>query len=171
MKAIIYAGIGLFSVASVYGVADYYSTQKKGTLDKMYQEDVVAEQDTKSVITQVDMPLKKDELNSAVDKNIFVAAKVSKKIKTQKRTIKMEDFSRGRIDEPIPLELLKPVKVIKAMPVRVNEERMTEKKAVTETYTPVISTKEPERKLSLQMFSRAPLRYPAKTRLVKNGKE
>lgn len=163
MKAIIYAGIGLFSVASVYGVADYYSTQKKGTLDKMYQEDVVAEQDTKSVITQVDMPLKKDELNSAVDKNIFVAAKVSKKIKTQKRTIKMEDFSRGRIDEPMPLELLKPVKV--------NEERITEKKAVTETYTPVISTKEPERKLSLQMFSRAPLRYPAKTRLVKNGKE
>ena len=163
MKAIIYAGIGLFSVASVYGVADYYSTQKKGTLDKMYQEDVVAEQDTKSVITQVDMPLKKDELNSAVDKNIFVAAKVSKKIKKQKRTIKMEDFSRGRIDEPMPLELLKPVKV--------NEERITEKKAVTETYTPVISTKEPERKLSLQMFSRAPLRYPAKTRLVKNGKE
>lgn len=163
MKAIIYAGIGLFSVASVYGVADYYSTQKKGTLDKMYQEDVVAEQDTKSVITQVDMPLKKDELNSAVDKSIFVAAKVSKKIKTQKRTIKMEDFSRGRIDEPMPLELLKPVKV--------NEERITEKKAVTETYTPVISTKEPERKLSLQMFSRAPLRYPAKTRLVKNGKE
>ena len=163
MKAIIYAGIGLFSVASVYGVADYYSTQKKGTLDKMYQEDVVAEQDTKSVITQVDMPLKKDELNSAVDKNIFVAAKVSKKIKTQKRTIKMEDFSRGRIDEPMPLELLKPVKV--------NEERITEKKAVTETYTPVISTKEPERKLSLQMFSRAPLRYPAKARLVKNGKE
>lgn len=163
MKAIIYAGIGLFSVASVYGVADYYSTQKKGTLDKMYQEDVVAEQDTKSVITQVDMPLKKDELNSAVNKNIFVAAKVSKKIKTQKRTIKMEDFSRGRIDEPMPLELLKPVKV--------NEERITEKKAVTETYTPVISTKEPERKLSLQMFSRAPLRYPAKTRLVKNGKE
>lgn len=163
MKAIIYAGIGLFSVASVYGVADYYSTQKKGTLDKMYQEDVVAEQDTKSVITQVDMPLKKDELNSAVDKNIFVAAKVSKKIKKQKRTIKMEDFSRGRIDEPMPLELLKPVKV--------NEERITEKKAVTETYTPVISTKEPERKLSLQMFSRAPLRYPAKARLVKNGKE
>ena len=163
MKAIIYAGIGLFSVASVYGVADYYSTQKKGTLDKMYQEDVVAEQDTKSVITQVDMPLKKDELNSAVNKNIFVAAKVSKKIKNQKRTIKMEDFSRGRIDEPMPLELLKPVKV--------NEERITEKKAVTETYTPVISTKEPERKLSLQMFSRAPLRYPAKTRLVKNGKE
>ena len=163
MKAIIYAGIGLFSVASVYGVADYYSTQKKGTLDKMYQEDVVAEQDTKSVITQVDMPLKKDELNSAVDKNIFVAVKVSKKIKTQKRTIKMEDFSRGRIDEPMPLELLKPVKV--------NEERITEKKAVTETYTPVISTKEPERKLSLQMFSWAPLRYPAKTRLVKNGKE
>ena len=154
---------GLFSVASVYGVADYYSTQKKGTLDKLYQEDVVAEQDTKSVITQVDMPLKKDELNSAVDKSIFVAAKVSKKIKTQKRTIKMEDFSRGRIDEPMPLELLKPVKV--------NEERITEKKAVTETYTPVISTKEPERKLSLQMFSRAPLRYPAKTRLVKNGKE
>lgn len=167
MKAIIYAGIGLFSVASVYGVADYYSTQKKGTLDKIYQEEVVTEPDIKSGITKVDMPLKKDELNLTNEKNIFAVAKAPKKIKAQKRTIKMEDFSRGRIVEPMPLELLKPVEMIKAIPVKVNEERITEKKALTESYTPMISTKEPERKLTLQMFSRAPLRYPSKNKLAK----
>ena len=32
MKAIIYAGIGLFSIASVYGVADYYNSKKTGNL-------------------------------------------------------------------------------------------------------------------------------------------
>ena len=38
MKAIIYAGLGLFSVATVYGVVDYYNSQKKGTLDNLYKE-------------------------------------------------------------------------------------------------------------------------------------
>ena len=41
MKAIIYAGIGLFSIASVYGVADYYKSKKNGELKKLYVEEKV----------------------------------------------------------------------------------------------------------------------------------
>ena len=39
MKAIIYAGIGLFSVATVYGVSDYYNSKKNGELKKLYVEE------------------------------------------------------------------------------------------------------------------------------------
>ena len=57
MKAIIYAGISLFSVATVYGVVDYYSSQKRGTLDKLYkEEDVPAAPEIKKEITMV-MPV------------------------------------------------------------------------------------------------------------------
>jgi len=63
MKAIIYAGIGLFSAASVYGVVDFYQTQKSGKLKGMYDE--------------TSAPL------------------------ASERTIEAEDYSRGKIDEPM----------------------------------------------------------------------
>ena len=41
MKAIIYAGIGLFSIASVYGVADYYNSKKNGELKKLVMRIII----------------------------------------------------------------------------------------------------------------------------------
>jgi hypothetical protein len=113
MKAIIYAGIGLFSVATVYGVVDYYNTQKKGTMDKLYKEtEEVVVTDEPQVTTKV-MQANLTETNTVNTVAVSKNAKVTKKLKKQKRTIRLEDFSRGRIEEPIVIEKTIEVKPVK----------------------------------------------------------
>lgn len=156
MKAIIYAGISLFSVATVYGVVDYYSSQKRGTLDKLYKEEEVSvAPEIKKEITTV-MPVKNVELVSTNNKTTNIATKATKKLNA-KRTIKMEDFSRGRINEAMPVEKVKLVEPIIEKPTVKELDKLPV--SVTEA---VIATKEPERKLSFEMFSRAPLKKTPK---------
>ena len=158
MKAIIYAGIGLFSVATVYGIADYYTTQKKGTLDNLYkdQEEVSVESEVKTVATIV--PAKLEE--TAVTSN-KVVAKTNKK--SRKRTIRLDDFSRGRIEEPINI-----VQPVKEYPQKEVVTPVIEVKA--ETTTPsVVEKKEEPRKFSFDQFSRAPLRNPVKKMVAKKN--
>lgn len=158
MKAIIYAGIGLFSVATVYGVSDYYSTQKKGTLDKLYKEPgeaVVTE--TSAAVTYV-VPVNVTETNKV---NTVAVSKVAKKSRRQKKTIRLEDFSRGRIEEAVVLE-----RVIWADPVKNGSNKeaavpVEEVKVVPAVKTVVVKKDRP-RKISLDDFSRAPLRKPVK---------
>lgn len=101
MKAIIYAGIGLFSVASVYGVADYYSTSKKGELKKLYVEEKlpppapVEEEKTVEVI-----PVKNVEASPVAETKV-VKARSAKKVKKARKTIRFENFSRARIPEQV----------------------------------------------------------------------
>jgi hypothetical protein len=101
MKAIIYAGIGLFSVASVYGIADYYSSKNKGELKKLYVEEKVPppppveEEKTVEVI-----PAKHEEAMPAESK-VVTKEKSRKKVKKVKKTIRLENFSRGRIEERV----------------------------------------------------------------------
>ena len=105
MKAIIYAGIGQFSVASVYGLADYYKSKKSGELKKLYVEEKlpvvvpVAEEKTVEVI-----PVKKVETTATETKVVKTKVKSPKKLKKVKKTIRFENFSRGRIKEPVVLE-------------------------------------------------------------------
>ena len=105
MKAIIYAGIGLFSIASVYGVADYYSSNKNGELKKLYVEEKVpvavpvVEEKTVELI-----PVKNVETTSTETKPVTTKVKSTKKVKKVKKTIRFENFSRGRIKEPVVLE-------------------------------------------------------------------
>ncbi len=161
MKAIIYAGIGLFSVATVYGVIDYYSTQKKGTLDNLYkeQEEMPAEQEKATPKNNV-IPVNVVEKNSTV---INAVPKAIRKLKLRKRTIRLEDFSRGRIIEPMPVEVVRPVQPVKEESKKTEESKSVDA-AITAASTVAVSKKEPERKLNLDMFSRAPLRDPAKFR-------
>ncbi len=104
MKAIIYAGIGLFSVATVYGVADYYSSKKNGELKKLYVEEKLpipvpaVEEKTVEII-----PVKNVETTPAETK-VVTKAKAGKKVKKAKKTIRFENFSRGRIKEPIVID-------------------------------------------------------------------
>lgn len=156
MKAIIYAGISLFSVATVYGVVDYYSSQKRGTLDKLYkEEEVPVAPEIKKDITTV-MPVKNVELVSTNNKTTNIATKAAKKLNA-KRTIKLEDFSRGRIDEVLPVEKVNLVEPIIEKPTVKELDKLP--LSVAEA---VIAIKEPERKLSFEMFSRAPLKKTPK---------
>jgi hypothetical protein len=165
MKAIIYAGIGLFSVASVYGVIDYYGAKKQGVFNNLYTEKaepaVAAANNpaTTAVLktTIADAPL------AAVEKKVLTAKE--KKAKKMKRTINFKSFSRGEIieempvTEPAPISIPKPVTVAMAepvpAPVAAPAEQPVEKPAVKE---------EPAQrpKIDMRMFSRSPLKRQVK---------
>jgi hypothetical protein len=168
MKAIIYAGIGLFSAASVYGVIDYYGAKKQGVFTNLYAEEaeeklpaVKAANNTATTAllktTVADAPL------AAVEKKV-VAAK-EKKPKKMKRTISFKSFSRGAIVEEMPVAvidkkpLLMPLTVaapaVEPAAVAVETPVGVEKPAAKE-----IPAKRPE--VSMSMFSRGSLKKRVK---------
>ncbi len=105
MKAIIYAGIGLFSIASVYGVADYYSSKKRGELKKLYVEEKVpvvvpAEEEKTAEV----FPVKNVVTTTAETKVVTANVKSPKKIKKVEKKLRFENFSRARIPEPVIME-------------------------------------------------------------------
>jgi len=104
MKAIIYTGIVLFSAASVYGLTDYYKSNKNGSLNNLYKENEPQEKvyrmaplmkliaaDNEAVLLQNSTAKEKRE-QLAEEK---LLKDLSHKIN---RGINLEDFSRGRID-------------------------------------------------------------------------
>ena len=161
MKAIIYAGIGLFSVASVYGVVDYFHSQKKGTLDNLYKEDPVPQAVEKPVTITPVIPANQVVLKP--DTNSFIASnkteRTLKKTRTVKRRIRLHDFSRGRIDEPVRADI-KAIEKPEVVPVKTEE--IKKKDEAPKTEMRAVEPIRPERKISLSMFSRAPLRMPVK---------
>ncbi len=118
MKAIIFAGIGLFAAATIYGIADFTADKKKGTIDKLYKEEPApaVNQETETAATPVAAP----EENTATNKTAAEVKNTSVKKKARKfkleeiREIKFSEFSRGRIppklvkkevmDEPVVAE-------------------------------------------------------------------
>lgn len=110
MKAIIYAGIGLFSAASVYGVVDYYNTKNKGTLDKIYKEDVVPATPAAAPASTVALP--EAATKTVSNTSAGVAKATTKKTRAAKRSVKnfkFSEFSRGRIEPPVIIEETTPV--------------------------------------------------------------
>ena len=152
MKAIIYAGIGLFSVATVYGLADYYSSQKKGTLSKLYAEDEVSTPAAIEEKTTTVLPVKNVEMETEKIKTVNVKTKSIKKAKESKRKISMKNFSRARIPEDVLVEK------IKEEPVKEAEVIIPEKITVVPAEKVVVKEDDSERKISLDMYSRAPLK-------------
>lgn len=159
MKAIIYAGIGLFSVATVYGVADYYSSQKKGKLDNLYKEQEETPMETeKSAVTTTTLPV---NVSGEIVVNSKAVSKTNKKSKKIKRTIRLEEFSRGKIEESIIPEPEKKPETVKDAPKKNEASPVIEVKAA-EPVQHVMVKKYLERKFSLDQFSRAPLRNPVR---------
>jgi len=160
MKALIYAGIGLFSVASVYGIADYYQSQKKGTLDRLYKDEDEKQQLSPVNNTKGVLPVNTEDVNTTViPVKEITTAKMVKKAKAVKRPIRLEDFSRGRIERPVTV-----AEVIEDIPKEVINIKTVEEKPVKPAEEKVVA--EPERKISLEQFSRAPL----KKKFAKPGK-
>ena len=157
MKAIIYAGIGLFSVATVYGVADYYSSQKKGILDNLYKEEEPLKETVNSTGNTTVIPVKNSVTNVSVNKTMALTTSVKKekKVKQPKRKMRLEDFSRGRIPEPIPVEPM-PVDIKKETPPKVDEIKIKEEALKQDVK--ITQPAKPERRITMDMFSRAPLR-------------
>lgn len=115
MKAIIYAGIGLFSAATVYGVVDYYGTKKTGTLDKMYKEEETVLPVKEETMSTVELPFKNEPVKATAAKTKIATTKTSKAkrtfpFKSKVREVKFSDFSRGRI---IPKKVAEDTKILK----------------------------------------------------------
>ncbi len=144
MKAIIYAGIGLFSVASVYGVADYYSSNKQGELKNLYAEETEPAANPDETNTVV-IPVKETETSSPEK------TRSAKKEKRASKKIKAEDYSRALIPEEEEL------KVVIEEPVKKVEEVIPEKKD-PEPAESVSLKEENKRTITLEKFSRAPLK-------------
>lgn len=156
MKAIIYAGIGLFSVASVYGVADYYMSNKNGSLDKLYKEEEIVQALGKTpIITPFDEPtdLVVTEAKKAVAKKN--AGDMVRSIEKKKKRFILDDFSRARIPEEV-------IEMPEVSTETIETKAVAEEPVVVEKPVEVIAP-EPARKIDLKMFSRAPL----KKRVVK----
>ncbi len=83
MKTIIYAGLGLFSIASLYGIKDYYHTKNNGRLSKLYAPETT--------------------MVKSLEENKFGIKNMPKNDSTF-REIKLSDFSRGRI---VPTKFIK----------------------------------------------------------------
>ena len=161
MKAIIYTGISLFSLASVYGLADYFNSKKSGLLDNLYKEETAPLETAKGqpiaiVPAAINLPASLPLTYPKAPVNTVM--KASKK-KLPKRSIRLEEFSRSRIIEQLPEELKIP-EIKKDKPVLV-----IDTKSVAEKLNGMAKSNEvlkPERRISLDMFSRAPLRRPIK---------
>lgn len=105
MKAIIYAGFGLFCIASVYGVTDYYNSKKNGELKKLYlEEKVPLVVPNEEEITAEVIPVKIVETTTAETKVSTAKVKLSKNIKKVEKKLRFENFSRARIPEPVIME-------------------------------------------------------------------
>jgi hypothetical protein len=105
MKAIIYAGIGLFSIASVYGVADYYKSKKNGELKKLYVEEKAPVVEPAAEVKTVEVvPVKKVETTTTETKVVTAKVKSPKKVNKVEKKLRFENFSRARIPEPVIIE-------------------------------------------------------------------
>ena len=105
MKAIIYAGIGLFSVATVYGVSDYYNSKKSGELKNLYVEEKLPPQAPAEEEKIVEIiPVKNAETAATETKAVTAKVKPVKKLKKVEKKLRFENFSRARIPEPVIME-------------------------------------------------------------------
>jgi len=127
MKAIIYAGVGLLTAASVYGVVNYYHAKKEGTFNHLYKDEAVV----KNTNTQFDSA-KKVNVNSDSAEYIPTSADNDSQKKKFRPRIQLEDFSRGRIDyvRRRPM-IVKDSEYVK--PVVEDEEKVDSSKAVADT--------------------------------------
>jgi hypothetical protein len=167
MKAIIYAGIGLFSAASVYGVIDYYGAKKQGVLNNLYAEEAEEPLPAAAANNPATTAVLKTTVTNApvaaVEKRVLAAKE--KKAKKQKRTINFKSFSRGEIIEEI--QVIEPAPIPVPRPVAVAVEEPVPAPVATPAEQPVekpvakeLPAKRPE--VSMSMFSRGSLKKRVK---------
>jgi hypothetical protein len=139
MKTIIFTGIALITVALAFGISDYYKAKKNGDFAKLYHDvpDTLVIKSAPIVVPAT--------VNSSVNIDRKEVADIKPLKRTNRRTIRLADFSRGRIrdvqiDAPLPVD--DSINTIAEQPAK------PEPKAVIKDST---------RRISLNEFSRAPL--------------
>jgi hypothetical protein len=168
MKAIAIVGAVLMTSASIYGITDYVQTDKKGALKAMYQDEAAAANAPVPVTTTA---LKTTVTKDVVKKETTKPTEKKKVLRKQraKKSLDLKEFSRGRIIDEIPPEVLEKVPATKAatkdnstpavVPATVPAVPAPVTPAVKENAEPVKATT--VKRLDLSKFSRAaPIRKP-----------
>lgn len=146
MKRIIYTAVALIICASVFGIADYLNAKEQGALVN-YSDDV---QTTEAVIPEkkkeMTLPPAKEKIVAITGKNVEKESNREKKITKSKGN---NDDRTRVIPTPVVTEKMK--------------EPVIEKMDITDLVlqskvTDSIVKPDAKRKLSMEMFSRAPIR-------------
>jgi uncharacterized protein with beta-barrel porin domain len=144
MKRIIYTAVALITCASVFGIADYINAQKKGALADYSDEVQTTEAVTEKKIEKA--AVKNETVLTDTKKETVKEFKASNKI----AKVNVKDT---RYTERIPnLVVTEPVK--DPLPEKIDPVTSLLQSATTDTTLQV----ESKRKLSMEMFSRAPIR-------------
>ena len=156
MKAIIYAGIGLFSAASVYGVVDYYNDSHNGQLKNLYKEEEISDKPEMEIKENVAVLTNTTDAN---EKKEITAVQQKKKLKKNAgKKIDIDDFSRGKIMPPMIVEE-EIVPEIKNVEIVMPQKEVLPNDAVADEKTTEVPDVKERRKINLENFSRAPLKY------------
>ena len=142
MKRIIYTAVALITCASVFGIADYINAQKKGALADYSDEVQTTEAVTEKKIEKV-----------AVKNETVLTDTKKETVKESKATNKIAKVKETRYTERIPnLAVTETVK--DPLPEKIDPVTSLLQSATTDTILQV----ESKRKISMEMFSRAPIR-------------
>lgn len=150
MKAIIYTGFGLISIAAVYGMADYYGSSNNGSLKQLYHENekVLPETPVQQLDAQhvAQLTIREEESMETIPLST-TGIDTKKTVKKKRPSFRLEDFSR----KALPVEI-DPI-VEEPQPVTTAQETTP---ALTEKEPDVTTVAKPaEKKIDLRMFSRA----------------
>jgi len=149
MKRIIYTAVALIICASVFGIADYINAKKQGKLVN-YTDD---EQTSDAII-----PEKKNETTVALQKNDEQISNTKKEVKQEnkiaKTKVKVDMHYTGTVPDLIVTEKNKDLTELTS---KVDMMDVLQAKADDNKSDSVIPETN-KRKISLELFSRAPIR-------------
>jgi hypothetical protein len=156
MKTMIYASIGLFSIATLYGIADYNKSKKTGALERLYVEEEPVSNEVSTLkparVVNTSLVVKP---NDATNKTV---SKRSAGTGEARRSLRLEDYSRGKIGE----EYLPGIETA-ALPIgKVSPVKEEIKTAAPKLKSIKIKRSKPARKIKLEMFSRGKPEAPVK---------
>ena len=152
MKRIIYTAVALIICASVFGIADYISSKKQGTLVN-YSDD---EQTTETII-----PEKKKEITTINKEEILIPNTK----KEYKKEMKGKVITKTKVKDDMHYTSVEPnllvtekTKDLTELISKVDPLDVLQAKAADENKDDTTSQVSNKRKISLDLFSRAPIR-------------
>lgn len=144
MKRIIYTAVALIICASVFGIADYMDAQKQGALVN-YADEVTT--------TETVVPEKKSEITTTKEDVITTEAK-----KEFKKPAKEKKIAKIKVKDVQKSEVLPDVVLVEKTkePVIEKIEPLDILQVINAADSSIQA--EPKRKISMEMFSRGPIR-------------
>jgi hypothetical protein len=113
MKAMIIISAVLMAGATIYGVSDYFTSSRNGSLEKLYKEEAPAPVQQQTFVANTPAITSKIRVVPAANTELVQKEPAAKEEKTvvvkkkkKKVTFSADNFSRARIEEGVPVEAI-----------------------------------------------------------------